>query len=56
MTFDDEEEVPVLLDTAASHDNVGASGPDITKPDDFRVPLTIVTGNLKMPKNRQALI
>lgn len=50
MNFDDEEEIPVLLDTSASRDNLKASGPDVAKPDDFQVPLTIVTGNLKRPK------
>ena len=49
MTFDDEEEVPALLDTAVSHDSAEASASDIAKPDDIRVPLTIVTGNLKIP-------
>lgn len=48
MNFDDEEDIPILLDTSASNDNVGAPGPDVAKQDDIRVPLTIVTGNLKI--------
>ena len=50
MNFDDEEDIPVLLDTAVSLENTEASDTDVARPDDVRVPLTIVTGNFKRPK------
>lgn len=46
MNFDDDEDIPILVDTSVGHDSGEASGPDVAKPNDIRVPLTIVTGNL----------
>ena len=52
MNYDDEEEdIPVLLDTSVNHDLGGTSGPDAAKSNDIRVPLTIVTGNFADPKS-----
>lgn len=50
MNFDDEEDIPVLLDTAVKPDDVKPSDFNVEKPDDFRVPLTIVTGTLQRPQ------
>lgn len=49
MYFDDEENIPVLVDTTVRLNNVEALDLDVAKPDDFRVPLTIVTGKLERP-------
>lgn len=51
MNYDDEEDIPILLDTSVNHDVGGDSGPDVAKSNDIRVPLTIVTGNLADPKS-----
>lgn len=56
MNLDDEEDIPILLDTAVSLDHVESSGSDIDKPDDdFRVPLTIVTGKAREAESCRSL-
>lgn len=47
MDFEDEEDVPALVNTTVSHNDTEASGSEVTKTEDFRVPLTIVTGILR---------
>lgn len=51
MEFEDDEDVPVLVNTTVSQNDTKASGSEPTKVDtkvdDLRVPLTIVTGILQ---------
>ena len=47
MDFEDEEDVPVLVNTTVSNSDTKASGSESTKVEDLRVPLTIVTGILQ---------
>ena len=54
--MEDKDDIPVLVDTTVRKNDPKDTGLEVTKLEDSRVPLTIVTGMLQRSNSRAHLI